>query len=352
MINRICILFALGFQFIFIINNAFSKNNIQYFYQLNFFEDYPSDTTSIIDSVSESNEINQKNMLISQKDFFYADTKRFTLNGRLPNQITKIDPLSSCIVGASYILLFYVQHELQLRSIWKERGSFKIIEDGQYAFYADKAGHFFGTYFTSYLARESLLLTGLSWNDSYIIGMALGLAYTTYIEILDGFGVNWGFSPSDIYADIAGAALFIGQHYIPYLQNFTPKFMYFPANWHGEKKRQPHDGFIDDYSSHTLWLSLNIYNMLPDNWKNFIPSWLEITIGYAARNLFLDSNGYHGDPKFVIALDYNLIKLLPENGSVWNWLRQSINFIKFPSPAIEFGSKTRFYLLYPFTIKF
>jgi hypothetical protein len=58
-----------------------------------------------------------------------------------------------------------------------------------------------------------------------------------------------------------------------------------------------------------------------------------------------------GNRKLIIALDYDLVKLLPDGGHFWNWLKQSLNYFKLPSPAIEIGKPIRFYLLYPFPIQ-
>ena len=308
--------------------------------------------------------ISKEDLLVSQKDFFYANNPRILLNGNMPNIRTKIKPVPTIIIGASYISIFFLQHYGQMNTIWKEQGDFTITEDGRYALYADKAGHFFGTYITSYLLSETLMLAGFDWEDATITGTLMGLAYESYVEVLDGFGVNWGFSPTDFYADVAGAAFFLGQYYVPYMQNFTPKFLYVPAPWHGDRHRVPSEIFIDDYSSHTFFISLNIHNMLPENYKEYWPSWLELCFGYAARNLCDPGTGFcdptiseqvyddvWGNPKFIIALDYNLYQLLPDDGYFWNWLKQSLNYFKLPSPAIEFGrNSTKFYLLYPFSI--
>lgn len=305
--------------------------------------------------------------LLDSSEFRYADTHLFTITGDLPQDETRIKPLTASIAAASLGVGFYLQHEGQLSSIWNEcKTDFFIREDGAYALEADKAGHFFGTYFTAYLMREIAVVSGLDWDWSNVAGGLLGLAYTTYVEVNDGLCSNWGFSPSDFYADVAGSAFFIGQHYIPFLQNITPKFMYIPADWHGELLRQPEEGFPADYSSHTLWASVNVYNLLPDNLKRYWLPWLEISFGYAARNLchpgYQNENGCDasrsepvcdqawGNRVFVVALDYNLVKLLPEGGSFWNWFRQSLNYVKMPSPAVEFGPTTKLYLAYPFHI--
>lgn len=302
---------------------------------------------------------------IEKEDFRYANMQRYTLTGELPLKQTKIKPLNFAVFVGFTTGFMASQHIIQVNTIWEETVEFKFQEDGQYALWADKAGHFFGTFLTSYLFTEGFLQAGLSHDASKIWGTVMGLSYSTYVEIMDGFGAKWGFSPSDFYLDIAGAAFHLGQHYVPFLQNFTPKFMYFPANWHGNYRRVPSDIFIDDYSSHTLWLSVNVHNMLPKNLKDYWPEWLELSFGYAARNLCSPGGEYNCDPsisypasdvawgnqRYIIALDYNLVKLLPDGPNFWNWFRQSLNYFKLPSPAIEFGQGgTEFYLVYPFRL--
>jgi hypothetical protein len=95
---------------------------------------------------------------------------------------------------------------------------------------------------------------------------------------------------------------------------------------------------------------------------------LELSVGYVVRNGIVlyqsqDPNneipcaesislqdGAWGSPRLVLTLDYNMAKLLPDGGNTWNWFKQSLNLLKFPSPAIEIGKVTRFYLLFPFKI--
>jgi hypothetical protein len=104
--------------------------------------------------------------------------------------------------------------------------------------------------------------------------------------------------------------------------------------------------------------------MLPENMKKYWVPWLQLTVGYAARNLAnpSDPNSVYlpeystkygdivaGSPRVIIGLDYDLVKLLPDGIPLWNWIRQTLNFIKFPAPAIEISEKgTRFLIMYPF----
>lgn len=316
---------------------------------LNFFLIYPATKDSL-------NNGNGYDIRIADKPFY-------TITGLPPLKQNDIKPIPISIFVGTYGFVFYLQHIGQMQTIWQNLGSFHIIEDGKYALYADKAGHFYGTFLTSYILRSSLIECGLDFNWSTVIGTILGLGYTSYVEILDGFSVDWGFSPSDFYADIGGALFFLGYSYLPFMQNFTPKFMYFPPRWFNSYSRVPSKMFIDDYSAHSFFISVNVYNLLPETFKKYFPSWLELSVGYAVRNL-CDPFHYTCDPnisepisqyawgnrKIIIALDYDFVKLFPDGCPFWNWLKQSLNYIKFPSPAIEFGSPTRFYILYPFPL--
>jgi hypothetical protein len=216
-----------------------------------------------------------------------------------------------------------------------------------------------------------LQLAGFSWETSTILGSALGLSYMTYVEVLDGYSLGFGFSPSDFYADVLGAGFFVAQYYFPVLQNFSPKFEYVNPAWLGEHDRIPHDSFIDNYSTQSFWMSINIRNLFGGSVKDYLPKWLNLSFGYVAYSLCVKdwrtnefaypkdishpvSDIVAGNRKIIVALDYDLAKLLPDGPPFWNWMKQSLNLFKLPSPAIEFGfeGKTKFYILYPFEFRF
>ncbi len=289
--------------------------------------------------------------------FTYANQRRYTLDGSLPRKITKIKPVNAAIVGGVYLGAIVFLHIHQQHAWWSgSRGNFHFEEDWVSALQVDKAGHAFGGYITSYVMSEGLMASGLSWDEATLWGSAFGLAYQTYVETEDGFAKQWGFSPSDWYFDALGPLFFLSQHYVPALQNITPKWQYIPSEWTGEPVINRPRTFIDDYNSSTFWWSLNVYNILPDNVKKYWLPWLNIAVGYGADAIDVKFNP-NGPPdqlsrrRYIIGLDYNLVKLLPKGGFFWNWLRQSLNFLKLPSPAIEFTSSgTKFKLLYPFRI--
>ena len=309
---------------------------------------FPDSTTSIQ---------NDSNEYVPLSQFTYAGQRRYTMDGSLPRLNTEIKPVTAAIVGGVYIGAIVFLHIHQQHAWWSgNRSNFHFEEDWVSAMQVDKAGHAYGGYITSYVMSEGLMASGLSWSDATLWGSIFGLAYQTYVETEDGFAKQWGFSPSDWYFDALGPLFFLAQHHVPALQNITPKWQYIPSEWTGEPVINRPRTFIDDYNSSTFWWSLNVDNILPPDLKKYWIPWLNIAVGYGADavDVKADPNGppdQLSERRFVIGLDYNLVKLLPGGGWFWNWLRQSLNFLKLPSPAIEFtNSGTKFKLLYPFRI--
>ncbi|HSD64417.1 MAG TPA: DUF2279 domain-containing protein [Ignavibacteriaceae bacterium] len=308
-----------------------------------------NDSSSVPDDVGNSK-------FLSPEKFTYAGERRYTLDGLLPNVETKLRPATAAVLGGIYIGSLTWLHFHQANAWWsKDRRSFHFEEDWVYALQVDKAGHFYGGYLFSYLLSEGLIGSGFSWDEGTNWGTVLGILYQTYVETEDGFAKDWGFSPSDWYADAAGSLFFIAQHYVPALQNITPKWQYVPSEWTGKPVIERPRTFIDDYNSSTFWWSVNVYNILPQNLKQYWVPWLDFSLGYGADAIDAAVPGSPPDQlasrRYIIGLDYNLVNLLPDGGWFWNWFRQSLNLIKFPSPAIEFQNNiTRFHLFYPFRI--
>lgn len=306
---------------------------------------------------------------LSSSEFSYAGHVRYIIDGSAPLRNNQLRPWTLATAGAVYAGMVWGLHVYQKQTLWNQRSErFHVAEDGDYAQWVDKLGHFYGGYLSAYLGAEVLQGAGVSYEPARIWGTLAGILYMGYIETEDGFATGWSFSPSDMYCNVAGATYHLLQSYIPVLQNFSPKWIYMPSNLIGERRRtvdyhtgKEADNFNDDYSSSTFILSAKVYNLLPDNMKSYWVPWLNIGLGYATRNLgWVDPNNYLQDRKYIITLDYDLVELLPDFrqsvggtfGDVLNWLKQSLNYFKLPSPALEIGEHgiTRFNLLYPFKI--
>lgn len=289
-------------------------------------------------------------LTISQSEFTYANAQRYTIDGALPYRDTHLHPVPTAIVGGTYFGAIVGLHVIQSNAWWaNQRGEFHFQEDWEYALQVDKAGHFYGGYLVSYVLSEGLLTTGFSWDAATVWGGVAGLLYQTYVEVEDGFARDWGFSPSDMVSNTLGAGFFVAQHYVPVLQNFTPKWQYVPSDWLDQNTIPHTTTFIDDYNGSTFWLSANVHNLLPKSAEDYWPKWLNIAVGYNVLGVGLPSADQR-ERRIIVGLDYNLVELLPDGPNFWNWLRQGLNHIKLPAPAIVIGNTTSFRLLYPFTI--
>lgn len=301
---------------------------------------------SLLQINSYLNEINREVQYYNE--FLYAGSPRFTLTGESPNRFTQINSNRAILMGAVVITGTYILHNKQNVAWWDGRErSFHIKEDGNYALYADKLGHFMGGYFLSYFARESFVYVGLNWDSSIMLGSLFGLAVQTYVEVKDGFAENTGFSPSDFAADLAGVIFFYSQNYNDFLQNFSPKWQYTPPDWIGIPPKARTHVFIDNYNSTTAWVSIHVRNLVWRKRDSLWPKWLNLAFGYGI-------NGYYTQEKFgryVVGIDFNVVELLPDGVPLWNWLKQSLNCVKLPAPAVEFTKKgTSFKLVYPLSI--
>jgi hypothetical protein len=54
---------------------------------------------------------------IPLSEFMYADTRMYILTGGLPRVETKIKPIPTAIFSAALIGIFYLQHDLQMKTI-------------------------------------------------------------------------------------------------------------------------------------------------------------------------------------------------------------------------------------------
>ena len=194
----------------------------------------------------------------SPEEFTFAGRRYYTITGGTALKETSLQTVPAIVVAAGYAGIVTTLHIIQ-SSWWQgKRNPIRFEEDWPFARQVDKAGHTYSGYFASYWWSHALMESGLSWDAATWTGAALGLAYQTYVEIYDGMADGWGFSPSDQYANMFGAGLFVAQRYVPFLQNFIPKWQYVPADWTntGFSRRQ-NANFIDDYNSSSFWLGIN-----------------------------------------------------------------------------------------------
>jgi hypothetical protein len=291
---------------------------------------------------------------IPPEEFTFAGQQRYILDGSLPLRVSKVKPITVAAVQGTYFGVLIALHIYQENTFWRQSTSFRVRDNYDESLGANYGGHGIAGYYLSYLSTESLLACGISTKLAPIYGSLMGLGYQVYVEVLDGYGSNFALSPYEMYSNVIGVVWYLSSQYSPFLQNFVPKYNYYPASWFGYRAKAASETPIDDYSAWNYWVAINVPHLISKSYSSFWPSWLDVAFGYSARNL-----GYADATRIItLSLDYNLIKLLPDGGASWNWFKQTLNFFKLPSPTIEWSfdrdwkrGPVRFYLAYPFPIK-
>jgi hypothetical protein len=226
---------------------------------------------------------------------------------------------------------FVYGHVLQSNLWWKgERSEFHVEwdHDWRYALGADKLGHAWFPYMITHSYDRLLRWSGVDSTTAIWSAASLALSYQTYIEIRDGYSAAWGFSWGDMAANTVGAALPVAQHYIEPLRVIDYKISFYPSE---RFRAGTHAAIIDDYESSYHWLVLHVDDVLPAEWSDHYPGFVDLALGHGVKGLDDEGGGRH---EIFLALDWNLDRL---PGDWWGWslLRHIVRHYHLPSPAIR-----------------
>jgi hypothetical protein len=122
---------------------------------------------------------------VAREEFRFADDQRYTLSGGTPRRHTQVQPVSALALGTAYSGLFVLLNYHMSNSWWQRSVGFRVIEDGDYAQYADKFGHAYTGYVSSTVCGDLLMECGFDYTTSTWLGAAMGLGYMTYVECSD-----------------------------------------------------------------------------------------------------------------------------------------------------------------------
>jgi hypothetical protein len=248
---------------------------------------------------------------------------------------TGLRPVRLAIIGGAAAAGAFAVMDAQRRRWWDERNpSFRIMNDWEYVRWADKFGHFFSTSFFSRVYYHSLRWSGVPERDAQLWGAVAGWTQLLYYEILDGFGPEWGFSPGDALFNTFGAAFTFAQWRVPYLRAYDLKVSYWPSGWEGKN-------FTDDYMGQTWWVTANLHHALPGASGDIFPPWLNVAVGYNARDL--DEREFLTTSYVYLGLDLEL-RGLPIDHPVWNAAVEWLRYLHLPAPAIRLTPRPAFLL--------
>tara|TARA_B110000467_G_scaffold143410_1_gene145442 strand:- start:3828 stop:4766 length:939 start_codon:yes stop_codon:yes gene_type:complete len=302
---------------------------------------------NINDSLST---LQNKNLHLSIEKFTYAGHRKYTFTGGTPYKESYISKESMIKTSLFLILSQYLAYKYVLQPGWwfGEEEPFRY-ETGSYAKLADKIGHAYSGYLLSNLNTDLLFSSGLSWNKATLYGGLISFIQMFQLEYKDGVAPEYGFSKYDIYSNTTGILYYYLQHHIPFFQNFTPKYLYNYQKLIQHTKEVP-VAIVENYEEITFFMSINVKNLLPNNYKKFWLNGLDLALGYRVKgfNVIDVSTRYALRENYYFGLDLNILSILPNHNSRWHWVAQTLNFIKLPSPMIEFtdnGKKN--HLLYP-----
>lgn len=228
----------------------------------------------------------------------------------------------------------------------------------------DKAGHAFTAYIFNRYAFAGARWAGLRRPAARWTAFGVANLLQGTIEIMDGYSAEWGFSWSDMAANVSGSLVFTlqdiawqEQRILFKVSNDLRPHPNIPiTNGNGAMSNlgdisREHFGdnfferYLKDYNAQTIWLSFNAKAFLP---KSGLPDWLNVAVGYGAENVYgAYGNGWRvGGQAFRFPEErYRQYFLSPDIyfsriPTRKRWVRLvlgALDFVKIPGPALEYS---------------
>lgn len=218
---------------------------------------------------------------------------------------------------------------------WKDSNNkFHFEHDGflnNYSYGMDKFGHAYTSYMYFVTLNEVMKWANFSDKTRLYTSVILPAVWAISIEIGDAMA-PYGFSAPDLIANFSGIGYGLLQDRVPFFQNISYKFSYYP--------RQGKFDVSSHYDDHIYWLSFDMHNLLPEPIGRKWPQLINLAVGYSIK-------GYNIQPQYqrelMIGIDLNLRAIKTKNSTL-TALRNIVNLIHIPSPGIKntLGGQTEF----------
>jgi uncharacterized protein YfiM (DUF2279 family) len=252
------------------------------------------------------------------------------------------------IVLGSHVVI-YGGTVVGLNQLWfkdcKWIGMHSINDNGDWL-QMDKLCHATTSYHTCLFGDESMRLAGLDSKRSALYGGAFSLLFMTSIELMDSGYEDWGFSWSDMAADVGGIALYTTQQLLWNEQRISLKYSFHPTECAQYNPEELGHNLISqslkDYNGITIWAAFNIKELFLDSEISF-PEWLTVDLGYGAKGMIepQPTSDFERVRQFYLAPGVDLAKLHVENRYLKAMLRL-FSVIKLPTPALEYNASDKF----------
>jgi len=255
------------------------------------------------------------------------------------------------VVAGTAVL--YALSTYLLRKTWyTRRVPFHTFDDTGEWLQMDKVGHATTAYAIGRGEYELFRWSGVPDRPAALTGSALALLFQTTIEVFDGHSDGWGFSKGDVAANLAGTALFLGQQVGFGEQKVSLRYGFARSRYPPLRPellgRSRVAQWLKDYNGQQYCLSVNLAATLPVG--PAFPRWLNLDLGYSGSGMTGGSAnpplyGADGRPlvfrrvrQFYLAPDLDLAQLVPV-GSTGHMLLGATQFIKLPTPSLEFNPR-------------
>jgi hypothetical protein len=222
---------------------------------------------------------------------------------------------------------------------------FKVIDDSHEWLQMDKVGHVYTAYQIARHTAQMYSWTGISKKQVVLYGAISGFFFQTPIEILDGFSSDYGFSPGDMVANLAGSVLYAGQFALWDELRIQPKFSFhytdLPAKRPELLGSSPSEQWLKDYNGQTYWFSWSPRSSFPaSRW----PAWLCLSAGYGIQDMVAAevpksrSLGYTPYRQYYLSLDVDFTRIKTRSKFV-RTLGFLLNTLKVPAPTLELNRR-------------
>ena len=223
----------------------------------------------------------------------------------------------------------------------------------------DKAGHFFASFHVSRWFIQILNWQKVDAKSATKIGVWGGMIFVTPIEILDGFSQSYGFSWTDVLANLCGCLFLLFQLSWFGKMRFLPKFSFQISPFAVIRKELLGNfllsNIVKDYNGQTYWISFSPNELLK---RRFLPEWLLLSVGYGVDNVLgghdniwekvdqvFDFSHLPRTRQIYFSLDITLQHLKFESRFM-KFIRLAFSCLKLPFPSIVFCQERGIYISY------
>ncbi|MDA7762594.1 YfiM family protein [Crocinitomicaceae bacterium] len=258
------------------------------------------------------------------------------------NETTKTNPKRFLIANTAIGAVSFGSL-IGLQQLWyskESQESFHFFDDSKNWMQMDKFGHTMSSYELTKTMSNVYEWSGLSTQKSRLLSASVALGYMSAIEIMDGFSSDWGFSVSDMGANLIGSGLFLFQEKYFSKQIFQPNFSFHPTRFSEIRPEilgeNPLESILKDYNGQTYWICFSPGNLGVSAW----PKWLMLSMGHSIDGRLKgdsgDYMGYHSSREFLFSLDVDLTELNVRSKFLTS-LFEIINCIKIPFPTLIYN---------------